>query len=404
MVGANVESAQEQPERAGDAQSTGIADTIRDEQLELLFAQAPLAIVLSPLAAAALTVAIWDVVNHTFAIGWVVLIATFSLLRMGLLVAFRNRRSDLALKGWERLFTFSLVFVGLIWGVGGWLLLPEELAYRAMIYFFLIGMASSAVAVYSVNVNVVMLSIFALVFPTTLDFALQESIPERMMAIAVVLFVIAAFRALKITNHFVLRSHSLSNELQRAKEQAETLARTDFLTGMNNRRSFYHLCDPPFKLARRHGQNLAVIMFDIDRFKKINDTYGHAVGDDVLRNLSRIVSDTCRDSDVAGRVGGEEFAILLPHTNAENARELAERLREQMEESVVHVERRDVKFTASFEVAQMGAECESLEALVATADGAMYEAKKRGRNAVFVVAPNPTADAALPDRQTGDRT
>ena len=245
MVGANVESAQEQPERAGDAQSTGIADTIRDEQLELLFAQAPLAIVLSPLAAAALTVAIWDVVNHTFAIGWVVLIATFSLLRMGLLVAFRNRRSDLALKGWERLFTFSLVFVGLIWGVGGWLLLPEEFAYRAMIYFFLIGMASSAVAVYSVNVNVVMLSIFALVFPTTLDFALQESIPERMMAIAVVLFVIAAFRALKITNHFVLRSHSLSNELQRAKEQAETLARTDFLTGMNNRRSFYHLCDPP---------------------------------------------------------------------------------------------------------------------------------------------------------------
>ena len=79
-------------------------------------------------------------------------------------------------------------------------------------------------------------------------------------------------------------------------------------------------------------------MFDIDRFKKINDTYGLAVGDDVLRNLSRIVSDTCRDSDVAGRVGGEEFAILLPHTNAENARELAERLREQMEESVVHVE------------------------------------------------------------------
>jgi len=149
---------------------------------------------------------------------------------------------------------------------------------------------------------------------------------------------------------------------------------------------------------------LAVIMFDIDRFKKINDTYGLAVGDDVLRNLSRIVSDTCRDSDVAGRVGGEEFAILLPHTNAENARELAERLREQMEESVVHVERRDVKFTASFGVAQMGAECESLEALVATADGAMYEAKKRGRNAVFVVAPNPPADAALPDRQTGDRT
>jgi diguanylate cyclase (GGDEF)-like protein len=140
---------------------------------------------------------------------------------------------------------------------------------------------------------------------------------------------------------------------------------------------------------------LAAILFDIDRFKRINDAHGHAVGDEVLRSLARIVASTGRESDVAGRVGGEEFAILLPHTDAENAKELAERLREQLEQSVVHLDRGEIKFTASFGVAQMGAGCESLEALVAAADGALYEAKERGRNRVFVVALPVGEDATL---------
>ena len=248
-------------------------------------------------------------------------------------------------------------------------------------------------AVYSIHLRAVMFTILALVLPATLDFALQDSLQERLMALVVVLFLISAFHSLRITNHFVQRAHSLSYELQTAKDKAETLARTDFLTGMNNRRSFYDLCETPFKLARRYGQDLAAILFDIDQFKDINDAHGHAVGDEVLKNLSRIVAKTCRESDVAGRVGGEEFAILLPHTNAQNAYELAERLREQMEQSVIHLEGGDVKFTASFGVAQMHAECESLEALVATADGAMYNAKHRGRNGVFVVAPTIPEDA-----------
>ena len=385
-------------------QTTRLDDTIRSEQLQLVFAQAPLAIVISPFAAATLAIGIWQVTDHGFTIAWVAVIASIALLRIGLVFAFKRHRSTLAMRVWERLFTSSFVLGGLCWGVGGWLLLPEEFAYRAMIFFFLIGMASGAVAVYSIHVWAVMFTILALVLPTTLDFALQDSLQERLMAIAAMLFMIVAYRSLRITNHFVQRSYSLSSELQMAKEHAETLARTDFLTGLNNRRSFYHLCETPFKVARRHGQNLAVILFDIDRFKKINDAYGHAVGDEVLRNLSRIVLETCRDSDVSGRVGGEEFAILLPHTNGESARELAQRLREQMEQSVVRSDRGDVHFTASFGVAQIGPECESLEALVATADGAMYQAKKRGRNCVFVVAPSAPESAPLPDHQAGDRT
>jgi len=200
---------------------------------------------------------------------------------------------------------------------------------------------------------------------------------------------------LRVTNQFVERFHTLSHDLRTAKDHAETLARTDFLTGMNNRRSFYQLCETPFRLARRYGQELAVIMLDIDRFKKINDAHGHAIGDEVLKNLSRIVTATCRDSDIAGRVGGEEFAILLPQTSAKSAHELAERLREEMEKSAVHLNQADIKWTSSFGVAQMGPTTESLEALVATADGALYEAKRRGRNCVFVVRPPEPEDVPL---------
>ena len=368
-------------------------DTIRDEQLKLVFAQAPLAIVASPLAATALAIGIWEVANQDLAIAWVAVIASIGLFRIGLVVAFQRRQSALAMRVWERLFTVSFVTAGFCWGVGGWLLLPEEFAYRAMIFFFLIGMASAAVAVYSIHVWAVMFTILALVLPATLDFALQDSLQERLMALAVVLFMIAAYRSLSITNHFVRRAHSLSYELKKAKEQAETLARTDFLTGMNNRRSFYDLCDTSFKLARRYGEDLTAILLDIDQFKNINDAHGHAVGDEVLKKLARIVAETCRESDIAGRVGGEEFAILLPRTNAKNGFELAERLREEMEKAAVHLDDGDIKFTASFGVAQMRPECDSLEALVAEADGAMYEAKQRGRNVVFLKAPTAPEDA-----------
>jgi predicted signal transduction protein with EAL and GGDEF domain len=276
--GAKSESAEEQPDMAEKDQKTRLDDIIRSEQLKLVFAQAPLAIIISPVAATTLAIGIWQVADHGSAIVWILVIASIALFRIGLVIAFKRQQSALAMGVWERLFAYSFILAGLCWGVGGWLLLPEEFAYRAMIFFFLIGMARAAVAVYSLHVWAVMLTILALVLPETLDFALQDSMPERLMAVAAVLFMIVAYRSLRITNHFVQRSHSLSYELQRAKEHAETLARTDFLTGMNNRRSFYDLCETPFRLARRHGQDLAVILFDIDRFKEINDAHGHGSG------------------------------------------------------------------------------------------------------------------------------
>ena len=128
--------------------TAGLDDSIRSEQLKLVYAQAPLAIIISPMAATTLAIGIWQVADHGSVIAWVVVLALLALLRIGLVVAFRRRQSALAMGVWARLFAYSFILVGLCWGLGGWLLLPEEFAYRVMIFFFMIGMASAAVAVY----------------------------------------------------------------------------------------------------------------------------------------------------------------------------------------------------------------------------------------------------------------
>ena len=387
----------QQPHMAEEKRKAGLGgEAIREEQLELLFAQAPLAIIISPVASLALAIAIWDVVDHNRAITWVAVLTALALLRITVFAAYKARPTTFASESWEGLFNYTFLVAAFTWGLGAWLLLPDELAYRAIVFFFLMGMASAAVAVYAMQGSSVMLIIVALMLPTTVDFLLQESLQQQLMAVGVILYLVAANRSLRIANQFVERFQSVSFDLRRAKERAEVLARTDFLTGMNNRRSFYDLGKTPFKLARRHGLDLAVILLDIDRFKKINDIHGHAIGDEVLRKLALIVSQTCRESDVAGRVGGEEFAILLPHTDLDSAQELAERLRQQMEKAVIHLEQGEVKFTASFGVAQARASCESIEALVATADKAMYSAKQRGRNSVVVAGASKPRDVPLP--------
>ncbi len=117
---------EEQPDMAEKEQITHLKDTIREEQLEVFFAQAPLAIVLSPMAAAILVGAIWEVVDRNLAIWWVVVVTSMALIRFGLVVAFNARRSRVSSRMWERLFISTLSLTGLAWGVGAWLLLPEH--------------------------------------------------------------------------------------------------------------------------------------------------------------------------------------------------------------------------------------------------------------------------------------
>lgn len=173
-----------------------------------------------------------------------------------------------------------------------------------------------------------------------------------------------------------------TSELEEAKEQAEIMARTDELTGMANRRSFYETGATLFSQARRYGHPITVIMLDIDKFKNINDTWGHAAGDDALRAIATVLKETCRDSDIFGRLGGEEFAIALLETTDIAAASFAERIRKQVMEITINTGGDEIKFTASFGVAMCDDGCANIDALISKADSALYEAKESGRNRV----------------------
>ncbi|WP_299203663.1 diguanylate cyclase [uncultured Amphritea sp.] len=171
-------------------------------------------------------------------------------------------------------------------------------------------------------------------------------------------------------------------ELEHAVKRAELLAQTDSLTGVLNRRAFFEYGEKELDRARRFQTPLAVVMIDLDLFKQINDNYGHASGDNVLIAAITSLQTITRTVDTFGRIGGEEFAALLPQTNLEDATDLAERLRAGLEAMEVRVGEMTVNVTASFGVAAVDVMTESLAESMKRADEALYRAKSRGRNCV----------------------
>jgi diguanylate cyclase (GGDEF)-like protein/PAS domain S-box-containing protein len=178
-------------------------------------------------------------------------------------------------------------------------------------------------------------------------------------------------------------------QIRRQNEELQQLASRDPLTGCLNRRAFFDLLEDLFVSAREHGTGFCCIMTDIDHFKQFNDRYGHAVGDEVIRAIVRTLQAGLRNDDLLCRYGGEEFCIILPSTNLEQAVEIASRLRADVEVragmSVRTTE--GLKITSSFGVAVLGREMRDPAELIDRADMALYQSKQAGRNRVTVWRP-----------------
>lgn len=173
-------------------------------------------------------------------------------------------------------------------------------------------------------------------------------------------------------------------ERKRAQDELERMAITDHLTGLFNRRYFFEVAQKEFLKSIRYNRPLSVVLFDIDMFKSINDTYGHLAGDQILAQIGVILTQKERETDLSARYGGEEFVLLLPETNCEGARNTAERLRSLLETSPIYYENHKIQFTASFGVAGIGNRDypETFDYLILQADKALYEAKRISRNTV----------------------
>ncbi|ONF45072.1 sensor domain-containing diguanylate cyclase [Marinobacter lutaoensis] len=172
--------------------------------------------------------------------------------------------------------------------------------------------------------------------------------------------------------------------LERANEQLEKLSMTDRLTGLLNRGTWENLVDAEYERFRRYGHTTTLVMFDIDHFKKVNDTYGHLAGDEVIKRTAEVTKRAIRQSDSAGRYGGEEFGIILPETDAEGAYIICERIRETIERSTVKTNVADITYTISMGISQLDDRPENYMQWLQRADEALYKAKEGGRNRVVI--------------------
>jgi len=171
---------------------------------------------------------------------------------------------------------------------------------------------------------------------------------------------------------------------KKMEEELRALATTDGLTGAYNRRHFMYEASTEVPRAKRYGHPLSVLMIDLDFFKKVNDAFGHAGGDEVLRRFVSAVGEVLRGPDVLGRIGGEEFALILPETDLQGAIALAERIRADIQDLNIRWDKRTIKVTASIGVAMLQKDDGDIHAIMAKADKALYTAKAEGRNRVMV--------------------
>lgn len=165
------------------------------------------------------------------------------------------------------------------------------------------------------------------------------------------------------------------------------IAMTDGLTGAMTRRGWVEGVERELSRARRHGTEASIILLDVDHFKLVNDVYGHPAGDAVLRTLAQLCMNEMRDTDLMGRLGGEEFGVLLPETDAAGAAKFAERLRGLVASTPVDVNGAALRVTASFGICSLNERISSVEAWMARADALLYEAKAAGRNCCRAAPP-----------------
>ncbi|MCC6680623.1 MAG: GGDEF domain-containing response regulator [Phycisphaeraceae bacterium] len=190
-----------------------------------------------------------------------------------------------------------------------------------------------------------------------------------------------------------LELHRIKRQNAHLLEQLRHMAATDPLTGLANRRAFAKALDRHVAEALRRDHDLACLMIDLDRFKQLNDTFGHQQGDVILERMGRILEANCRQMDLAGRFGGDEFIVLLPDTDTEHAIQVARRISEKFEQMAANeLPHSPVRLSLSIGVATMkSARCVSSEQLVRCADQALYRVKNHGRAGIHLFVPQEPA-------------
>ncbi len=354
---------------------------VQSDKLKLLYQQSFTAIFVSILTAAILVVTLWPAQRHTLLIDWFSVLFITALLRLYLFARYRKAAPEgQSILSWEQPYLTTLMLTSLTWGIGGLIIMPaDSLVHQAVVYSFLLGMSGGAISLYSSHASITIATITAILFPVTGYFLLSGNHTFVVMAVGGIIFYFSAIRSIRFLGKTLHQNFKLTHQLEFSNENAERIAHIDDLTGLYNRRAFYQFGNVLVNNCQRNDDALSMIHMDIDHFKKINDTYGHAAGDTVLKQIGQILQHRLRKSDVFARIGGEEFGMLLPMTPLEQAAQLAEELRQEIEQYPISYGSENLAITASFGVSSGIYE---IDGLIRESDALMYRSKHTGRNKV----------------------
>lgn len=357
------------------------ATEIKADRLQLLYEQSMQGVYYSLIGAGLLAAILWTHTPPETLLVWLLCLSLASLLRVLLFFAYRRAAPQgVDILRWSRPYTLTLFLSAAIWGLGSVVLVPSDsLLHAAIIYYFLMGMSGAGMSAYSAVRSLVIGTVVVMLLPMTVWMLFQGQLTPVLMAVGAVLLFLSALRTSKVLADMLQQNYRLTHELHASKLAAEQLARTDALTGLNNRRAFTELSERAIHLCQRQLRPYAAIVLDLDRFKVINDTRGHAIGDRALQHVAQQLQESVRKTDIYARTGGEEFAVLLPDAAEEDAMLVAEKIRATIAEHPVPTEDGPLPITAS-----LGVACDPVElgSLIRLADMAMYRAKQDGRDRV----------------------
>jgi diguanylate cyclase (GGDEF)-like protein len=361
---------------------------VRSEQIRIVFAAVPSSLATILAASAILSGVLWSHVDHVAVATWFVLTNLLSLYRLQLYRRFRREDTGRVVdEHWRRPAVLTSMASGLAWGSGGFLLLAEQSpAHQVFLAIVIAGVAAGAVTTMSALLPVVRGFVLLTVTPIIVKFNLVDSEFGVAVTVMSVLFVVLILESAKRLNRMIIESLEVRHQRGLAEQTIRRQAEFDELTDLPNRRLLLSNLRQELAKAQRHQRFGAVFFIDLDRFKAVNDSLGHAVGDELLIKAAQRISERLREEDTVGRLGGDEFVVLLPEigkteaSSSAHASRIANQIRQLFATPFV-VQDHEIHLTISIGIALFPADV-SPEDLLKFADVAMYRAKNEGRDGV----------------------
>ncbi len=365
------------------------------EKLRLTFANLPVALALSYLASFFWVALLRHVQPMTYLVAWMLVCALISIMRHLQTRQFqRLREEDVDVKYWRLRVDIGTAVSGVWWGGGAIVLFPADLPHQVYVAFILAGVSAAAMTSYAAMRRTYFLFVLPSILPLMARIAWEGTEMHLSMAILVGMFLIVVMRSAINTERMiatVLELRSANLELTRALHHEAT---HDALVDLVNYREFHTRLQHVASMSAREQQPYALLFVDLDHFKQINDTAGHAAGDEALRLVGALLKNQLRSTDTAARVGGDEFAVLLSGCPRERAEQIAGNILSAVQKLELCWDGKTFKVGASIGVAYTNAGEYDTAAVLHAADSACYAAKRSGRNRIEMYHAEPRYEAS----------